>query len=1190
MVLAMSVPVLFRAVYHDRAYRRSHYLLVSTTLALAISCCPFAVATRASISLTSSLSSQAKVDQGVRSLSQGDQVTGEIDEGQAHIFRLPVQQGDFVHLRIEQRRVELTVSLEDPLHTKFADGVPMGFSGEKRITFVAERPGDYLLTLRPLRNETPRASYKLSCIEWRRAAPRDEIAISAERLYAEAEALNRTFSSDSTRQAIEKYDAVVPLWHEAEERFAEAFTLLKTGLALHNLSRFKEAIDRYSRALPVFEEIKEERGAAQTLTNLGWSYAGLGQLQRAIDYYGRSLEIRRSLNEPRSIAQTLNLLAEAFNVTGEPQKAIDSYLEALPLAQAAGDQAIEAYALNGLGWVYIKTGERQRALDTAERALPLWRKTGNRRGEAQTLHLRGTVYGQWLYADQALESFEQARSIWKEVGNRYGEGQTLNNIGVLYQNMSDFERAKDYYLRALEVWRAIGNRNQEAVALNNLGLVEWHLDHPQQSLDYLRKALELQRVSGDPAAQATSLENLGEVLVGTDNAQALEYLGQALKIAHEIGSKDLESFVDNDLGFVYEMLGDEQLAVELYSRAVSLRSNRNAQINLATIERKRGNLARARELLERSLEEFEGKRSRIPASQARVLYSQSNRTLYEAYADVLMRLHDRAVAAGQPANQLLTSALEASEKGHARNLLETLNEAHADIRRGVDSALLDEERAVQDRLNARETRRTALLNAASSDARVTQVEKEIQDLAWQLEDVRARIRTHSPAFAALTQPAPLKIDEIQSLLDQDTILLEYLLAEDRSYLWAVTPTAIAGYYLPGKREIEPSVRRLYELISKPGEANPATPTKSEYQEISSRLSHLLLGPVADKLGKKRLLIVSDGVLEYLPFAALPAPSPSNLTQQNGAGVSSGPNVTKPHHPSPGRRLNPRATSAPLISQHEIINLPSASVLGVVRREHEELKPAPKTLAILADPVFSRDDSRVSSSIPAHHARKGPPQAAATDSHRKEGPIVDAAASEAGVAAFERLRFSRLEAESITALVPEKDTLKALDFAASRATAEGPELAEYRIVHFATHGLLNSRHPELSGLVLSLLDEKGQPRNGFLRLHEIYNLRLNADLVVLSACQTALGKEARGEGLIGLTRGFMYAGASRVVASLWRVDDRATAELMKRFYQGMLSERLRPAAALRAAQVSMLREKRFVAPHNWAAFVIQGEWR
>jgi CHAT domain-containing protein len=200
------------------------------------------------------------------------------------------------------------------------------------------------------------------------------------------------------------------------------------------------------------------------------------------------------------------------------------------------------------------------------------------------------------------------------------------------------------------------------------------------------------------------------------------------------------------------------------------------------------------------------------------------------------------------------------------------------------------------------------------------------------------------------------------------------------------------------------------------------------------------------------------------------------------------------------------------------------------------------------------------------------------------------AGEAGLADLVRLPFSRFEAEEIARIADQEATRLALDFAASRALATSAEIGRYRIVHFATHGLLNSRHPELSGVVLSLVDDQGRPQNGFLRLYDIYNLEMTADLVVLSACQTALGKEVRGEGLIGLTRGFMYAGTPRVVATLWRIDDRATAELMRRFYRGLWEQGLRPAAALRAAQASMWQETGWRAPHFWAAFTFQGEWR
>jgi CHAT domain-containing protein len=285
------------------------------------------------------------------------------------------------------------------------------------------------------------------------------------------------------------------------------------------------------------------------------------------------------------------------------------------------------------------------------------------------------------------------------------------------------------------------------------------------------------------------------------------------------------------------------------------------------------------------------------------------------------------------------------------------------------------------------------------------------------------------------------------------------------------------------------------------------------------------------------------VLQFIPFAGLPDP----------------------------------ANAQPLIVDHEIVTAPSTAVVALLRKETANRKPAAKTLAVLADPVFSTNDPRVITAHAAHAAKAE----TTTDAVRS--------ASELGLGDLRRLRFTRQEADEITRLANNDLKLEAVDFEANRALATSAELSQYRIVHFATHGLINNTHPELSGVVLSLVDEIGRPQNGFLRLYDLYNLKLSADLVVLSACQTALGKEIRGEGLVGLTRGFMYAGAPRVIASLWQIDDRASAQFMKRFYDALLGQKLRPAAALRAAQISMQKDPRWHAPHYWAAFTLQGEW-
>jgi CHAT domain-containing protein len=301
---------------------------------------------------------------------------------------------------------------------------------------------------------------------------------------------------------------------------------------------------------------------------------------------------------------------------------------------------------------------------------------------------------------------------------------------------------------------------------------------------------------------------------------------------------------------------------------------------------------------------------------------------------------------------------------------------------------------------------------------------------------------------------------------------------------------------------------------------------------------MLLGPVAAQLGGKRLLVVPDGALEYLPFAALTIP-------------------------------NTRGPFVPLIVEHEVTSIPSASTLAVLRRELQERPPAEKVVAVFADPVFDKTDERLSGGMSrnagGHH---GAPA---------ESP------------ALQRLPYTRQEAEAILALAPATGRKAALGFEANRAAAMSEDLSKYRIIHFATHSFLDSTHPELSAIALSMLDRQGRSQEGFLRSHEVFNLRLGAELVVLSGCRTGLGKEVKGEGLYGMTRGFMYAGSKRVLVSLWDVQDQATARLMTDFYRGLLGpKRSNTAAALRAAQIAIWREGRWQAPYYWAGFVLQGE--
>jgi CHAT domain-containing protein len=589
----------------------------------------------------------------------------------------------------------------------------------------------------------------------------------------------------------------------------------------------------------------------------------------------------------------------------------------------------------------------------------------------------------------------------------------------------------------------------------------------------------------------------------------------------------------------------------------------------------RGNLDEARKHIEESLTLIETVRARSGSQQLRASYRASMEKVYEFYIDILMQQHAANPSLGHDAE-----AFQASERGRARSLLELLSEAHVDIRQGVDTSVIERERNLTQLLNTKAQRQIQLMARKGSQDEIATLKKEISTLEDQYQQVQTTIRKTSPAYAALTQPQPLSLKEIQQQLDPDTLLLEYSLGEQRSYMWAVAQQSLKSYVLPKREQTERVARRIYELLTtrslfRSGESAAVKQQRiaqadSQLLQASGELSQMVLGPVASELGKKRLVVVADGALQYVPFGALPVPSlgRSQLSVANSRNADN-------KQPS---------DDTPLIVNNEVISLPSASAIAVQRKGLQGRKPAANGVAVIADPVFSSNDERLQSKV--RTGAKRPDQTDGVANTR----IIEHLSDDSGTLVIRRLRFTRQEAEHILAVAPRASNLKAIDFKANRATATGGELSKYRYVHFATHGYLDSERPDLSAVVLSLVDEQGKPQDGFLRALEIYNLNLPAELVVLSACQTGLGKEIKGEGLVGLTRGFMYAGARRVVVSLWNVNDKATADLMTKFYEKMLKQGERPAAALRAAQVEMLRQKQWQSPYYWAAFTMQGEWR
>ncbi|MBV6622713.1 MAG: tetratricopeptide repeat protein [Rivularia sp. (in: Bacteria)] len=1022
------------------------------------------------------------------------------------------------------------------------------------------------------------------------------------------------------QKALSYYNQALPLLRAVGNKGMEATTLNNIGRVYSDLGEKQKAFSYYNQALPLFRAVSDRNGEATTLASIGLVYNALGEKQKALSYYNQALPILRAVGDRVGEATTLNNIGGVYDALGEKQKALSYYNQALSLDRAVGNRGGEAVTFNNIGRVYSDLGEKQKALFYYNKAISLLRAVGDRRTEAITLNNIGGVYDALGEKQKALSFYNQALPLSRAVGDKGGEATTLSNIGKVYSDLGEKQKALSFYNQALPLLRAVGDRGGEAITLNNIGGVYNSLGEKQKALSFLNQALPLSRAVGDRGGEATKLVNIGEVYSDLGEKQkALSFFNQALPLLRAVGDRGGEATTLNNIGKVYSDLGEPQKVLSLLSQALPLRravgdrdGEANSLWNLAYLERKQGNLQASLKHIQDSIQIIEKLRSTYTNQDLKTTYFATVQDNYKFYIDLLMELHKKDPSKGYNA-----ASLNVSERSRARGLLELLTEARADIRKGANPEFLAEESRLQELISAKEKLRYQIVNDNNksndpiSKAAAQRLEKEVANHLEEYKQLQVKIKQSNPKYANLKYPEPLKLAEIQQQLDKDSLLLQYSLGEERSFLWVVSPDSLDTYELPKKSEIDKSAINLFCLISqsssKPpsatGKENPCEDTANiktrRIDVAASELSKLVLAPVKEKLGKKRLVVVADGALQYIPFAALADLSGEGVEGEEGeageAGEAGGAGGEKNNSFKKNRKEVPRGglipepkpsqnkfNYQPLLINHEIVNLPSASTIAIQRQELANRKEAPKALAILADPVFSTDDNRVAEARNKQSNQNSLELELERSALKRSADIFNRQG-------WLRLHGTRTEAETLLQLVPNGDRLNVFDFDANYNWATSDKLNQYRILHFATHGFVNDANPELSGIVLSLVNKQGQNIRGYLRLGDLFNLDYPADLIVLSACETGLGKEIQGEGLVGLTRGLMYAGAERLVVSLWQVSDEGTAVFMQEFYKQMLQNGKSANQALRATQLKMWKDEKWRNPNYWAAFAFLGEW-
>jgi CHAT domain-containing protein len=939
---------------------------------------------------------------------------------------------------------------------------------------------------------------------------------------------------------------------------------------------------------------------------------------------GESLEAARYMNRAGRLQLRLNL----------PHDALSTFNGALSTFGQSSDAPSKVDSLNGVGAAYIDLVKCDQAQSSFQQAVALSEQSAYVHGKAEAL-LYLSACQNFSNHGLALRTAQESLALWQSINHRWGTAKAYAAIGEYQLSQNELMAATESYEAALNSWRELNLPDEQADALINLGFIEYRKGAWQNSMSFLTRAQDLlgekpdpykmgqitagiaeafiesgmpeagleklQQASeyfqqtqhkhavmvmtwdigktyyflGDypaavanlqaslaegeairePAITAMSHEYLGRTLVATgDRAAALGHYEAAVDLYMKVGNRMEAARTKALMAQLYQQEGKVEKARTFYQTALTTFRTLTDHVNesatlyaLGSLELGEGNQDAAEELLRKSIEVTENVRRVSKSSDLTAAFSANVYERYEKYIECLMRRGGR-----RPSAELSARAFETSEMARGRSLAELLRATETNLAPGIDPQLAEQEKSLRQSLRVKEDYKVALLSGAYKKEELDALEAETARLEEEYGRVVETIRALYPSYAEMSEPAGWGLRWIQEqvVADDQTVLLEYSLGDDKSYVWAVTRDGIESFELPARSAIDAAAQKVYRLLS----AEPGIDVDGELSSATRELGRLILSPVSAHLEKRRIIVVADGTLNYIPFQILPAPSDNE----------------------------------PLVAHYEVVNAPSASVLGELRQEAARRHTTTKLLAAFGDPVFASNYAQrkdagggalVASAQPAEAERWRP---ALRD--------IELNADAFDPSVIKPLFYAKRELANLRDVAGAGESLIAPDFAATREQLLRTDLTRYAILHFATHGLLDPKRPENSGLVLSTVDRDGREQNGFVGLKDIYALRAPVDLVVLSACQTALGKDVRGEGLIGLTRGFMYAGASTVVASLWKVDDEATAELMKQFYVNMLRKGLPPAAALREAQNFIRQRPEWSSPHYWAAFTLQGEYR
>ncbi len=1063
-----------------------------------------------------------------------------------HAYSIEVTGGGTYLINVVQQDLDLVVTVYPPDGERTSYNAPLLRDERESVLIEPAASGAYRIVLHSDEHTGTTGGHGIVVI---RLEDADQAEVDAWRWMTQAAAANFEGGEENWRQAVAAYEQAAHRWRELGKDRELAQTLYSIA-ALHSyqLAEWDHAADVAASASALYATIEQPALAANAdhlraaalieVAHTARSESGTSDARTHFDEARRLLEQARAthtaMDNRYELALVINNIGLLHYYLGAFDDASTAWQDAIGLFRDLEEWEAELVPLSNAAVIDAEQGSLATARERLERVAELWPDGKRPAYLANALHNLAVVSRLLGDLDEALRIHSTALTLHRQEDNATGEGRSLLGIGQAYHGMGRHDLATDYLQQALTVVQQVNDGRGHHAVVRTLGNVAFLQGDYQAALDHHRAAEDLATSPLDLAhlhvLQARNLTLLGR----HDEATALA--DQARESATTLGARQLEADAWRELGRARAGRGeaeaaarDLQQALSIY-RALGLQSGEADALHaLALTAKARGDLRTAVRHGEAALERSESLRGQIADPELRAFHAALRRNYYHTQIDLLMALHD----ASDDGGRYLHEAFAVSERARSRLLLDMLTEAAVDVYRGADPESDARRRVLHESLADLRAQRDRILQRPEAHTAGDPLDDILANLAAienELNLIETRLRRTLPERTGAIATETLSAAEIQALMGPDDTLLQYALGSERSHVWVLTHDSLHAIELPPREVIDSVAREAFAYLSRPDQGRPAAAPPEQLQ----RLSDLVLAPIQSQVTGRRMIVAPDGALQYIPFGALPV--------QSGASA--------------------------WLQRQEIVQVPSMSAL--VMRRHETDSAPSRVLAAFGDPVLQAGDPRFAGSSPS---------ATRSDDEPNGSPP--------GLP-LARLPYTGHEVQAIAELVAEDARLVATGFAANRDALINTDLSDYRYVHFATHGLVDTRYPALSALALSQYDEQSRPRSGFLRLHDIYDLRMRADLVVLSACDTALGREIHGEALVGLTQGFMYAGARNVVASLWQVPDAATAQLMTRFYTRMLTDGLAPSEALRQAQMSLASEPRWRHPYYWASFVLMGD--